>query len=154
MPPWPSQFQHRQSPCRSIAANGNVHLARLRTIEAEDAAFTPGWWEAWQRCKAECDKVPHVTFPPEAYTGGRCQTTADTLELSRARKDVAALDAGKMHLDPLPGLREHYDIKRELVKAADAREQQIQAIRDRYDMDAADERGRNLATCWPTQGPP
>ena len=119
-------------------------FARMRTIEADDAAFTPGWWETWQRCKAECDKVPHVTFPPEAYSGGQRQTTADTFEVSRARKDVAALDAGKMRLDPLPGLHEHYEIKRELVKAADAREQQIQAVRDRYGMDAADERAEEL----------
>jgi hypothetical protein len=50
------------------------------------------------------------------------------------------LDTGKMHLDPLPGLREHYEIKRDLVKAADERDAAIQAIRDRYSMDELDER--------------
>jgi hypothetical protein len=119
-------------------------MQAFQRLEAEDAAFEGPYQAAWQNCRAECEAVPHVTFPPEAYTGGRCQTTADQWALKRARRDVEQLDAGKMRLDPLPDLREHYDLKRQLVKAADERDAAIQAIRDRYDMDALDDRSDAL----------
>lgn len=112
--------------------------------KAEDDAFTPGYLETYRRCDAACRAVPHVTFAPEAYLGGRCQTTADAWQVKRARREVASLDAGKMRLDPLPGLHEHYAIKRELVKAADERDSAVRAIRARFNMDALEERGEKL----------
>lgn len=112
--------------------------------KAEDDAFTPGYLDTYRRCAAASDAVPHVTFRPETYTGGRCQTTADAWEVKRARREVALLDAGKMHLDPLPGLREHYEIKRELVKAADERDAAVSAIRARFSMDDLDAQAEKL----------
>lgn len=119
-------------------------IADLAKIEAEDEAFSEGFYKAHSACSAECSAVPHVTFPPEAYTGWQCQTTASPIDVARARREVAALDEGRMHLDPLPGLREHYEIKRQLVNAADERDRQIQAIRDRYDMDRLDDLSDDL----------
>lgn len=119
--------------------------AALERAEAEDAAFTPGYMATWERCRAECEAIPHVTFPPEECSGGRCQTTADEWEVRQARRDVKALDDGRMHLEPIGGLREHYALKRELVKAADDRDRQRQAIRGRYDMDRLDDRAERLS---------
>lgn len=113
-------------------------------VKAEDSTFTPGWLKAWQDCKKECEGIPHVSLKAEAYKGGRCQTTANTFEVTQARREVAMLDEGKMRLEPLPGLQEHYEIKRKLVKADDARKTQIQAIRERYDMDALDDKAEIL----------
>jgi hypothetical protein len=124
-------------------------MRAFHRAKAEDDAFTPGYHQLWSRCDAALQAVPHITFPPEAYTGGRCQTTADAWQVREARRDIAAMDAGKLRLDPLPGLREHYAIKRELVKAADEREAAMLAINDQFGMDEADERWEALgeATC-------
>lgn len=120
-------------------------LKALRAIREEDAAFTPSWWEQSLACSAECKAIPHTTFPPENYTGGRCQTTADPFAVKQARREVAQLDAGTMHLDPAyPDLIAHYEVKRELVKAADARDRTKRSIRDRYDMDRLDNRAEEL----------
>lgn len=125
-------------------AEWSTAMDRYARVKTEDAAFTPGWLKAWRDCKEECDAIPHVSFKAEAYKGGRCQTTANTFEVAQARREVALLNEGKMRLDPLPGLREHYEIKRKLVEADDARKTQIQAVRERYDMDALDDKAEIL----------
>jgi len=118
--------------------------AALDKIKAADAAFTPGWWDAWQKCKAECDAVPHVEFGPSAHFGPRKFSTADTMEVRRARREVADLDSGRMRLDDIADLREGYEMKRQLVVAAEKRNHQVQAIRTRYDMDRLDARAEEL----------
>lgn len=122
----------------------NAAKTVLEKAKAADAAFTPGWWEAWQKCRAECEAVPHATLTGTDYCGKRSYCTSDTLEVQIARREVADLDAGRMHLDNLPGLHEHYDMKRQFVAAADERDQKVQGIRDRYDMDRLDARAEEL----------
>ena len=119
-------------------------MAHLDSLLAADEAFTPKWLDAWRQCEAACKAIPHVHFEPETYTGGRRQTTSNTLAVQMARREVAALDAGKMHLDPLPDLQAHYAVKRRLVAAAEERDRKVQAIRDRYDMDRLDEKADQL----------
>ncbi|WP_066561003.1 hypothetical protein [Croceicoccus bisphenolivorans] len=118
--------------------------AVLDNIAAADAAFTPGWWDTWQKCKAECDAIPHTTVPGADYCGKRSYTTADSMEVRIAQREIADLDAGHMRLDDLPGLREHYEMKRRLVTAAEDREQKVQCIRGRYDIDRLDARAEEL----------
>src|SRR5205085_6014208 len=77
----------------------NAAMAALRHIETDDAAFTPGWNAAGSKCAAECDAVPHVTLP--ARPGYSPLTTSDHWHVRQARRDVEALDAGKMHLDDI-----------------------------------------------------
>lgn len=118
--------------------------AALDEVEAADAAFTPGWWEAWQKCKAECAAIPHTTIPGTGYCGKRSYSTADSAEVRITQREIADLDAGRMRLDDLPGLRGHYDMKRRFVAAVEDRERKIQSIRDRYDIDRLDARAEEL----------
>jgi hypothetical protein len=120
-------------------------LAQLSQAKAEDEAFSPGYFQTWQKRRAEYEAVPHVALRTDPHTGRLDPvTTADQWNVRSARRDVAALDAGKMRYDPLPGLHEHFELQRDLVKAADERDAAIQAIRDRYDMDRLDERSEEL----------
>lgn len=116
--------------------------AALDKIETADAAFTPGWWEAWQKCKAESATIPHTTIPGTGHSGKRGYSTDDNFEIRIAQREIADLDAGRMRLDDLPGLREHYDMKRRFVAAAEDRDQKIQSIR--YDIDRLDDRAEEL----------
>lgn len=116
----------------------------LDKIEEIDAAFTPGWWETWQKCKAECDAVPHITIPGTGHCGKRSYMTSDSAEVRIAEREIADLDAGRMRLDDLPGLREHYEMKRRFVAAARDREQKVQYIRDHHGMDRLDARAEEL----------
>lgn len=107
-------------------------------VLAEDAAFTPGWLETWERCKAECDAIPHSRFDVRGYSG-LVLATDDMHAVRQAQRDIAALDAGKMRLDPIPSITEYYDTKRQFVEAYEQRQRAVQAVRDRYGMDGADD---------------
>lgn len=115
--------------------------AALAKIEAEDAAFTPGWLEAYKRCEAECEAILHITLRPDPYTGRKAPvSTADHFAVAYGRKMVADLASGKRRHDDLPDLKEHEQLNRDLVAAADRRGAKVQAIRDRYDMDRLDDK--------------
>ncbi len=118
--------------------------AAYDALRAEDAAFSAHYHRTWEACSSECKQVPHVILEPSAHTGKWHVSTADDWYVRRCRSDVAALDAGKMRFDPLPDLQEHERQMRALVEAADTRDGVIQAIRDRYDMEALDDQSDDL----------
>lgn len=116
----------------------------LEALEIEDTQFSAEYEKAWEACTKECKQVPHVILEPSKHTGRWHVSTADDWYVRRCRSDVAALDAGKMHFDPLAELREHERQMRALVDAADARDAVIRSIRDRYGMDDLDDRSDDL----------
>lgn len=110
--------------------------------EAVDAyqRFTPAYDQKCGECDAACEQVPHVEFQPTSYSGRSSSfSTADAWEVKRARSDTKALAEGRMRLDDLPGLREHYALIGQLAKAADERDAEIHRIREQHGMNAADE---------------
>jgi hypothetical protein len=120
-------------------------MQSFQSAKAEDEAFTKGYMQLWESCKEECERIPHVALgrdPHSNYLGP--VSTANAQYLYMARRDVSALDEGRLHIDPLPGLQEHERLMREIVRAADKRDAAVQRVRDRYEMDAADERSEAL----------
>lgn len=120
-------------------------LSELAAVEAEDRAFSPGWAATYERCSAECETIPHADFGTDSarsYLGPA--STSNWPYVAQARKDVAALDDGRMRFDPLPDLQEHERLMRGVVDASARRERAVQEVRDRYGMDAADERMEDL----------
>lgn len=119
-------------------------MATYRKVMTEDAAFMPGYLKTFERCDAETKRVPHISVGPSAHTGRGEISTSDHWYVSRCRKDVAALDEGRMRLDPLPDLIEHERQMRALVAADDERNATIAAIRARYGIAALDDRSEAL----------
>lgn len=124
----------------------NSALAAYHRVRAEDAAFSARYMPIWDRCKASCDRVPHVALRPDPYSGRKDPvTTADEWLVRMARYEVKRLDSGKMRIDAnVPGVQEHYDLKRELARAADERDAARQRIRDRFGMDDMDDQSDRL----------
>lgn len=123
----------------------NAAMSNLAKIEAEDAAFTPGWMDTWRRCKAECEAIPHTILEPDPYSGRKAPvSTGDRNFVAYARRTVEELDAGTTRFDNLPGLRAHEKLCRDTVAAADERDRQVQAVNDRYDIDRLDEKAERL----------
>lgn len=120
-------------------------LAELHRVKAEDEAFTPGWWKAWQECKEECDAIPHAVLRPDPHTGlYQPVTTANSRFVSLARDTVKKVEAGKMRFEDHPNLQEHLRLCRDTAVAADERDLKVAAVRARYDMDALDDRAEEL----------
>lgn len=120
-------------------------MADLARIEAEDAAFTPNWEKTWKRCNAECEAVPHITLRPSPYSGiKRPVSTADTQFVATARRTLANIAAGKERWDDIPSLNEQMQLLRDTAAEADKRDRQVQAIRDRHDMDRLDDKAEAL----------
>ena len=120
-------------------------MAILAKIEAEDAAFTPGWWEAHKLCKAECEAIPHITLRSDPHTGRKAPvSTADTRFVMLARDNVAKIEAGTLRFDDIESLQDHVQLCRDVAAAADKRDSQVQSVRDRWNMDAQDDKAERL----------
>lgn len=120
-------------------------LDHVEALEAHDKAFSAFYSDLRARYSADRDRIPHVVLRPDPYTGRREPvTTADDFFVNRARKDVQALDEGRMRFDPTPELIEHEALLRDLVAAADDRDGQIAAIRAKHGMDQADDASDKL----------
>lgn len=132
----------------STADRSEWNAARnaFEQLKAEDAAFSARYMALWDRCKAACERIPHVTLRPDPALGQvQPVTTADTWAVRMARYEVQQMDAGKMWLDPkIPGLQTRFDLQREIASAADERDAAIQAVRDSFGMDDADEESDQL----------
>jgi len=111
-------------------------LAAYNEVKAEDAAFSARYRIAWKQCDAELERLPHIT-------SGH-YSTAHWDQVEYCRREVKALDEGRVRYDPLPDLIEKEQNMRALVAGDDQRKAAIQAIRDRYDMDALDDRSDEL----------
>lgn len=111
-----------------------------RAKQAEEA-FYPVWQGLHAKCRADCENVPHIVLRPDPYTGrNRPVSTADWFYVARARDAVKKLDAGETYLDPSsPSVQAHYQLQRDVAAAADDYDSDIQAIRDGYGMDEADD---------------
>lgn len=126
-------------------AEWNTAMRAYERALAASRDFIPVYQSKYEQCNAACERVPHVEIAPTSYSGRIAPfSTADVHEVSRARSDTKALAEGRMKLDDMPGLREYYERLAELAKAADDRDAKVQAIRDRFDMDAADEMAEAL----------
>ena len=120
-------------------------FASYQSVMAENAVFSPRHADLWQKCKSACERVPHVTFRPDPYSGAtQPVTTADDWFVRSARLAVVEVDNGKRHLDPIPALQKHFTLQREVAQAADERDAAIQCIRDSFGMDAADQESDDL----------
>jgi hypothetical protein len=132
----------------ALRGEWDAAMASYQRAKAEDEAFTRPYMALHERCTAECDRVPHVTLPPDPYWGALMHgevSTANRLYVEQARSRVREVEAGRCWLDPAyPELQEHLQHCRDVVKAADERDATVQSILDRYGMDEKDRRSEEL----------
>ena len=132
--------------CPADRSAWNAAMADYQRVNAEDAAFSQGYMPLWERCKADCEQVPHVALRPDPHSGhNQPVTTADTWAVRMARHEVKQMDNGKMWLDPkVPGVQARFDLQCDIVRAADERDAAIQVVRGRFGMDEADDESERL----------
>lgn len=127
-------------------AKWSAALEAYENAKAEAEAFDPTYMVVWEQCHEECKAVPHAVLRPDPHSGRHSPiSTADDWYVRRARRDVAALNAGRMRFEPLQELQEYESLLRDVVSAADGRDATIQAIRDRYDMDKLDTQSEEIS---------
>lgn len=86
---------------------------------------------------AEAEKVPHFIGKDDPYSGITAKlTTSNPEHIRHARRSIRDV----IHYEDLPGIPEHMEACRELVEAAEAREQQLRAIDQKLGRTAASER--------------
>lgn len=111
-------------------------------LAAHDAAFRP----LDDACFAETEAVPHTTLEPDPYTGKTYAVgTANLMDVGEARYAIR----GRYSIDPqYPSVAAHYALMERLVAAADARDAEVQRIRQRYGWHEANDRSEALAEAF------
>jgi hypothetical protein len=116
-------------------------FAVYRGAKAKDQAFEPIFDAMYKQVKAEEAAVPHITLRPDPYTGHFTPVTTENGRfMTHARKWVGDVAAGKMRLDPIESLQNHFELCKDAVAADDKRNAAIAAIHTRHDWDAMNDK--------------
>lgn len=117
-------------------------LAKLQLAEAEYDAHAAAFEPLFDACTKETDTVPHVTLVPDPYSGkAHPVSTANSRDVADARRDTR----GRYWVDPqYPSVVAHYDLMERLKAAADARDGEVERIRQRYGWHEACDRRQSL----------
>lgn len=114
-----------------------VHLQ----AEAESKAFTPGFLKLLEEYSRQTEALPHVVV---GYSGPIELATHDQWQVTRSRRMLADVAEGRCRLDNIPDVQERFRLDKLLVQAADERQAQLEAIRDRLGYGEADEKADKL----------
>lgn len=109
--------------------------------EAASNAYLPGFRVLLTEYSRQTDRIPHVVV---GYRGPTEISTVDHWQVRHSRKMLADVAEGRAHLENFADVQESFRLDKLLVEAADERQAQLDAIRDRLGYDEADEKADEL----------